>query len=723
MAKKGKLDMQFVVDTSKPAQNIKELQDRIETLRDTIEGAPLGSEEFERLTGQLSNASSEMKVLEKNMEGLEPQQKAEAFLKMGEGIAGAFAVGQGAMALMGVESESMEKLQVKVQSAIAIATGIRMMSEAALMAATAKRVIVEKLAIAQTKVSALIAGAAAVGTKLWAVAQGVLTGSIGVTTIALHVLKAAIISTGIGALVVVIASLIGMSGGWSKAIKVNTDDLVKLGETTLALNKNIENEIQLKNKLADATSEEAKQIILLQEKYKENTEGLAELNTETERNVKNLKKLKAGHNFNERAEASILRKGPILEKNSAIRRENLRVINDQIRALEQKIAKDGEEKAELDRIDAENKRKQEERRARGKARRTQKESDAKSLRKLEEELLLLEVQDAEERAQLKREQDLANELSDAKNIRDKTIRLETLANIQEIYDQKELNRLQKIEDDKQKIIDDAAAEKIKAAKEAQDEIDKTTDAYLEEIRRKNLENRAREIEDANKHFDEMMLAEGLTGDEKMQLLIDHQENIKSINKVYDDEELAVEDEKLAAKLNALTSSLDAISANMDARVSELDNAMNRELEMEGLTETQKEDIQDKFQKKKDKIAKRQKAISAAQAVIETYKSATAAYSSMVGIPVVGPVLAPIAAGAAIAMGLANVRQIYAQDVGGGGGGGGGAPTAASSPAPKTGSFTLSGEADKQDTIKAYVVTDEVTDSQSQLEDIRQQATI
>lgn len=715
--------MQFVVDTSKPAQNIKELQDRIETLRDTIEGAPLGSEEFERLTGQLSNASSEMKVLEKNMEGLEPQQKAEAFLKMGEGIAGAFAVGQGAMALMGVESESMEKLQVKVQSAIAIATGIRMMSEAALMAATAKRVIVEKLAIAQTKVSALIAGAAAVGTKLWAVAQGVLTGSIGVTTIALHVLKAAIISTGIGALVVVIASLIGMSGGWSKAIKVNTDDLVKLGETTLALNKNIENEIQLKNKLADATSEEAKQIILLQEKYKENTEGLAELNTETERNVKNLKKLKAGHNFNERAEASILRKGPILEKNSAIRRENLRVINDQIRALEQKIAKDGEEKAELDRIDAENKQKDDERKARGRARRTQKESDAKSLRKLEEELLLLEVQDAEERAQLKREQDLANELSDAKNIRDKTIRLETLANIQEIYDQKELNRLQKIEDDKQKIIDDAAAEKIKAAKEAQDEIDKTTDAYLEEIRRKNLENRAREIEDANKHFDEMMLAEGLTGDEKMQLLIDHQENIKSINKVYDDEELAVEDEKLAAKLNALTSSLDAISANMDARVSELDNAMNRELEMEGLTETQKEDIQDKFQKKKDKIAKRQKAISAAQAVIETYKSATAAYSSMVGIPVVGPVLAPIAAGAAIAMGLANVRQIYAQDVGGGGGGGGGAPTAASSPAPKTGSFTLSGEADKQDTIKAYVVTDEVTDSQSQLEDIRQQATI
>tara|TARA_R110002020_G_scaffold209230_2_gene415202 strand:+ start:14720 stop:16876 length:2157 start_codon:yes stop_codon:yes gene_type:complete len=718
MAKKGKLDMQFVVDTSKPAQNIKELQDRIETLRDTIEGAPLGSAEFEQLTGQLSNASSEMKVLEKNMEGLEPQQKAEAFLKMGEGIAGAFAVGQGAMALMGVESESMEKLQVKVQSAIAIATGIRMMSEAALMAGIAKRVIVEKLAIAQTKVSALMAGGAAIATKLWAVAQGVLTGSIGVSTIALHVLKAAIISTGIGALVVVIASLIGMSGGWSKAIKTNTDDLVKLGETTLALNKNIENEIQLKNKLTDATSEEAKEIILLQEKYKENTAALDDLNVETERNVKNLKKLKAGHNFNEASQNYILRMGPILDKNSATRRENLRVINDQIRALEQKIVTDGKEAAELERIDAENKQKEADRRSRGKARRTQKESDAKSLRKLEEELLLLEVQDTEERAQLKREQDLANELSDAKNIRDKTIRLETLANIQDIYDQKELNRLQKIEDEKQKIIDDAAAEKIKADKEAQDEIDKTTDAYFEEIRRKNLENRAREIEDANKHFDEMMLAEGLTGDEKMKLLIDHQETIKGINDVYDEEDLAKEDEINAQKLDAIMQLADAFSANMNARLTELDNAMNRELEMEGLTQEQKKTINEKYQKKKDKIAARQKAIQASQAIINTFVGATRAVADL------GPIAGPIAAGAIVLGGLASVRQIYAQDVGGGGGGGGGdAPDVESTSAPKTGSFTLSGEADKQDTIKAYVVTDEVTDSQSQLEDIRQQATI
>ena len=47
----------------------------------------------------------------------------------------------------------------------------------------------------------------------------------------------------------------------------------------------------------------------------------------------------------------------------------------------------------------------------------------------------------------------------------------------------------------------------------------------------------------------------------------------------------------------------------------------------------------------------------AQATINTYLSATEAFKSTAGIPVVGPVLAPIAAAAAIAAGLKSVQQI------------------------------------------------------------------
>jgi hypothetical protein len=54
-----------------------------------------------------------------------------------------------------------------------------------------------------------------------------------------------------------------------------------------------------------------------------------------------------------------------------------------------------------------------------------------------------------------------------------------------------------------------------------------------------------------------------------------------------------------------------------------------------------------------------KAVAVAQATIDTYKSAVSAYSAMAGIPVVGPALGAVAAGAAVASGLATVKQITA----------------------------------------------------------------
>jgi hypothetical protein len=77
-----------------------------------------------------------------------------------------------------------------------------------------------------------------------------------------------------------------------------------------------------------------------------------------------------------------------------------------------------------------------------------------------------------------------------------------------------------------------------------------------------------------------------------------------------------------------------------------------------------------------------KAFKIAETGISTYSSAVKAYESMVGIPVVGPILAPIAAGLAIATGLKTIAKIVGIGVpkggaAGGGGGGGDAKPAAS----------------------------------------------
>lgn len=64
-----------------------------------------------------------------------------------------------------------------------------------------------------------------------------------------------------------------------------------------------------------------------------------------------------------------------------------------------------------------------------------------------------------------------------------------------------------------------------------------------------------------------------------------------------------------------------------------------------------------------KIAKIGKAAAIANAIMQTYTSATAAYASAAAIPYVGWIMAPVAAGVAVAAGMANVAAIRSQPTG------------------------------------------------------------
>jgi len=118
-----------------------------------------------------------------------------------------------------------------------------------------------------------------------------------------------------------------------------------------------------------------------------------------------------------------------------------------------------------------------------------------------------------------------------------------------------------------------------------------------------------------------------------------------------------------------------------------------------------------------------KAMAVTQATIDTYKGATAAYSAMAGIPYVGPVLGAIAAGAAVASGLANVKAILSADSSGSVDDKTVEATA-EAPAPEmlSGKFELGG-GQAPEPLKAFVVTDEMTNSQDQLSNIRRRATV
>jgi len=111
-----------------------------------------------------------------------------------------------------------------------------------------------------------------------------------------------------------------------------------------------------------------------------------------------------------------------------------------------------------------------------------------------------------------------------------------------------------------------------------------------------------------------------------------------------------------------------------------------------------------------------KAAAVAQATISTYQSAVRSYNSLSEIPVVGPALGAVAAGVAVASGIANVKKILAVKVPGGGGGGGvSAPSGGGGFTPNFNVVGASSQNQLAETVagstseptRAYVVYDDV----------------
>ena len=220
------------VDSGNSVKTLGSLRDELEAINSELEQVEVGSKEFVTLSDRARATSSEIKTLEKTFEGLEPQQKTEAFVKGFEGIAGAVAVTAGSLQLFGVESDRIGKLEEKVQGAIAIAIGARSVAEGALQARMAARIIAEK--------------AAAVSTKVLTVAQRVYNAVLAANPVFLLVTVIAAVTTGIYAL--------------SKALKSNTEDVEDNTDALLAQNEAYAAGQEFSLRLAKARGESAIEI-------------------------------------------------------------------------------------------------------------------------------------------------------------------------------------------------------------------------------------------------------------------------------------------------------------------------------------------------------------------------------------------------------------------------------------------------------------------------------
>lgn len=164
-----------------------------------------------------------------------------------------------------------------------------------------------------------------------------------------------------------------------------------------------------------------------------------------------------------------------------------------------------------------------------------------------------------------------------------------------------------------------------------------------------------------------------------------------------------------------------------AKIAEQANSFQVKATLDGLSAIAS--ISELFAGKSEKAAKRafqvQKAANIASALITTYQNATSAYASQfTPIPTPdSPIRGGIAAGIAVATGLANVAKISQQKFegggstgGGGGGGGGGGLGSIGSMSP---SFNVVGNSGmnqlaqiQQTPVQAFVVSGEVTSAQA-----------
>jgi len=715
MADTQEVQIKITADTSGADKSVgsikKQLREATADLLRMREQFGETSDEAIAAAKKVANLRDEIGDAKALTDAFNPDAKFKAFSSALQGVAGGFAAVQGAQALFGSESEELEKTLVKVQGALALSQGINSVLEAK-DAFKNLGAVMKTIPIFQRAITA--------AQFLW---------------------NAATAANPIGALVTAIVALIAAGGllikffiDSSKEAKKN-EEAVKsnkkaLDEQTKTLERNaeaLETNQKYKLDLAKANGASTKAIRELELKLIDEKIAFANASRETARNTfeknKNaLATLKANGASDETIEKqqevtneSLKEFGKQTknlndankEKGDIIRKQNVEIITEQKKAADDaaKVTEENNKKA------AEKAKEQAEKR-----KELLKEAN-EQIRQLEQQNYLNSIADEDKRAKEKLVIDKANE--------ERAIKAKGFGKEQEGLLLQQIDLKYQLENNK---LEEEKLKKVAEDQKKREEIilaqDKITNDLITQQRLNSLTN----------EFDKKQLQLSIQQQNEIDAQLEFL-NKKEIDIVEYNNRIALIDANYQLQRDALTdeknkSELKKAKELSDAKI-ELDNKEAKARE-DNLTK-----ISGLLGNLSDLIGKQTgvgKAFAIAQATIDTYLSATKAYQSLSGIPVVGPALGAVAAGAAIASGIKNVKSILAVKVPGGGGGGsapsgGSVPNAPSVQAPIQPQLasTLINQAQVNQigsaAARAYVVESDVSGNQERIQRINRAARI
>jgi hypothetical protein len=165
-----------------------------------------------------------------------PDAKFRAFTSTLSGVAGGFAAVQGALGLVGVESDKVEKTLLKVQSAMAISQGLQTLGES-IDSFKQLGAVIQSTTLFQKAYNIATIAASAV--------QRAFGISVAGTSVAFKALRGAILATGIGALVVGIGLLVDKIIDWTNRTSDAEKAQNKLAASTKKMNGEIDNQISV----------------------------------------------------------------------------------------------------------------------------------------------------------------------------------------------------------------------------------------------------------------------------------------------------------------------------------------------------------------------------------------------------------------------------------------------------------------------------------------------
>lgn len=679
----------------KTVKTISSLEAELTKLNEELSNTEIGTKTFRDLEQQVIKTSGELKNLELVRESLDNEQFAGEL----KSVAGGLGDVAGGLALVGVSGESAEK----VVQTFAQVEGITKLATGAIEAYSSGVKVLNALSTKSAALQTLFAVATGEAT----VAQAAGAVATGVASVAMTIFNAVLSVNPIFLLVTAIAAAVAafaMFSGSTRDVTAENDKLnasfERQSEALDRLNDRVRREGENRLKLAQAAGASEEELLKIQlDNIDKEEKGRIKSKTVALREIEAKKKLYLAALEEEDQELAKKIKGEI----AATRKKykdlkdldgqylvDKRILTTQAETKRKEDAKkeaekDAKEKAELrkQQQEAYNKRLEDQKRYN-----EERLAAARRIKDLELSLLPegIEKERAIQNEASKRElEDLQKKYGDRSKLNKQL--LDELTQQEALLREQNAKKLADIDKKYDQVNIDAAKKANDLKIQQENEYQATLEKIAEENYQATLTNQQREIQAVNDKYFALEVAAEDNAEELAIIEEAKNRELAAINKKYSDEEIAKRREELKTALEETASIFNEVGSNLgDPFLSALGNTFTQasqfidvfndetknklEKTVAGISaissiassfiSAQQANIEKEREKgniSAEKAFEKSKKLQIAQATITGLQGAISAYSSLAGIPIVGPALGAAAAAAIAALTVSNISKI------------------------------------------------------------------